>query len=285
MSSVRPPAVAGAFYQRDPSALRDAVDRLLGEVPRDDGADVPRALIAPHAGYVYSGPIAASAFCRVAGAGFTRVVVVGPSHFVPFRGIAAPRVLAFATPLGEVPLDREALTDLPGVHRADEPHQREHAIEVELPFLQRVLPGGFALVPLVVGDATEAEVAEALAPFADDPATLIVVSSDLSHFLDYETARRRDLATAEAIERLEGAAIGSYDACGWLPIQGWLALARRHGLRARRLDLRNSGDTAGDRASVVGYGAWAFQRNDAQFAGGKGQDHQRPPRPTNADSV
>ena len=257
MSSVRPPAVAGAFYPREPSALRDAVDRLLGEMPRDDGADVPRALIAPHAGYVYSGPVAASAFRRVAGAGFTRVVVIGPSHFVPFRGIATPRALAFGTPLGEVPLDRAALADLPSVVRADEPHRREHAIEVELPFLQRVL-GGFALVPLVVGDTTEEEVAAALQPFADDPATLIVVSSDLSHFLDYEAARRRDRATAGAIERLESAAIGPYDACGWLPIQGWLALARRCSLGAQRLDLRNSGDTAGDRGSVVGYGAWAF---------------------------
>jgi AmmeMemoRadiSam system protein B len=262
MSSVRPPAVAGMFYPAGAGALRDTVDRLLDGVGPDERPGLPRALIAPHAGYTYSGPVAASAFSRVTGAGasFTRVVVIGPSHYVSFRGIAAPRALAFGTPLGEVPLDRAALEDLPGVVRADEPHRREHAIEVELPFLQRVL-GGFALVPLVVGDTTEEEVAAALQPFADDPATLIVVSSDLSHFLDYEAARRRDRATAGAIERLESAAIGPYDACGWLPIQGWLALARRCSLGARRLDLRNSGDTAGDRGSVVGYGAWAFQRS------------------------
>ena len=261
MSSVRLPAVAGAFYPGDPVALRDTVDRLLAEVPRAEG-DFPRALVAPHAGYPYSGPVAASAFRVVTGAGFARVVVIGPSHHVPFRGIAAPRAEAFATPLGEVPVDRTAI-DLPGVVRADEPHRREHAIEVELPFLQRVLPGDFTLVPLVVGDANAAEVAEALAPFADDPATLIVVSSDLSHFQDYESARRRDHATDEAIERLEGAAIGPYDACGWLAIQGWLALAQRHGFAARQLDLKNSGDTAGSRDSVVGYGAWAFLRSGA----------------------
>ena len=266
MSSVRPWAVAGAFYPDDPGELRDEVDRLLDEAQHGVGQDLlPRALIAPHAGYAYSGPVAASAFRRLAGAAgrrLTRVVVIGPSHYVAFRGIAAPhRTGAFRTPLAEVPVDREALTaaaDLPGVVLADEPHRREHAIEVELPFLQRTFGEGFALVPLVVGDAQDEEVAAVLEPFADDPATLIVVSSDLSHFLPYETARRHDRATAAAIERLEGGTLGSDDACGYLPIRGWLLAARRCRLGVERLDLRNSGDTAGDRHSVVGYGAWAF---------------------------
>ena len=262
MSSVRLPAVAGMFYPGDPGALREEVDRLLGEAPRGGGGVAPRALIAPHAGYVYSGPVAANAFCRVAGRGdgLTRVVVIGPSHHVAFAGIATPRAGAFRTPLGEVPVDRAALADLPGVLLADQPHRREHAIEVELPFLQRALGGdGFALVPLVVGDATDDEVAAVLEPFADDPATLVVVSSDLSHFLGYEVAARRDRATARAVERLDGAHLGPGDACGHLPIRGWLAVARRRGLGAERLDLRNSGDAAaGDRRSVVGYGAWAF---------------------------
>jgi MEMO1 family protein len=263
VSSVRLPAAAGRFYPGDPGALREEVDRLLGEAARGGGGEAPRALIAPHAGYVYSGPVAANAFCRVAGAGdgLTRVVVIGPSHHVAYRGIAAPRAGAFRTPLGEVPVDHAALADLPGVGLADEPHRREHAIEVELPFLQRALGGGdrFALVPLVVGDATDEEVAAALEPFADDPATLVVVSSDLSPFLPYAAAARQDRATAGAIERLEGAAVLAEDACGHLPIRGWLAVARRRGLRAERLDLRNSGDTAaGDRRRVVGYGAWAF---------------------------
>ena len=266
MSSVRPCAVARVFYSDDPGELCFEVDRLLDEAQHGDGQDLlPRALIAPHAGYAYSGPVAASAFRRLAGTagrGLTRVVLIGPSHYVAFRGIAVPRhISAFRTPLAEVPVDREALTvvaDLPGVVLADEPHRREHAIEVELSFLQRTLGESFALLPLVVGDAQDKEVAAVLEPFADDPATLIVVSSDLSHFLPYETARRHDLATATAIERLEGGTLGSDDACGYLPIRGWLLAARRRGLGVERLDLRNSGDTAGDRHSVVGYGAWAF---------------------------
>src|SRR5215207_481407 len=184
MSSVRAPAVAGAFYPGEASALRNAVDRLLGEVPPRVDAGLPRALIVPHAGYAYSGPVAASAFRRVAGAGstFARVVVIGPSHYVPFRGIAAPRASAFGTPFGDVPVDHVAVAGIPGVELADEPHRREHAIEVELPFLQRALGDDrFALVPLVVGEATGEEVAAALAVIADDPKTLIVVSSDLSH--------------------------------------------------------------------------------------------------------
>ena len=151
-------------------------------------------------------------------------MVIGPSHYVAFRGIAAPRASAFATPLGDIPVDHAAIAGIPGVALADEPHRREHAIEVELPFLQRALGRDrFALVPLVVGDATGEEVAAALASFADDPKTLVVVSSDLSHFLPYEAAARRDQATAAAIERLEGDEVRAEDACGWLPIRGWLA--------------------------------------------------------------
>lgn len=265
MSSVRAPAVAGLFYPSETAALRDLVDCLLGEalLPRF-GAERPRALIAPHAGYIYSGPVAASAFGRLASAGsiFNRVVVIGPSHYVAFHGIAAPRTSAFATPLGEIPVDHAAITAIPGVVLADEPHRQEHAIEVELPFLQRALGcDRFDLVPLVVGDATGEEVAVVLAVFADDPKTLIVVSSDLSHFLPYEAATRRDQATAAAIERFAGNEVRAENACGWLPIRGWLALARQRSLWVERLDLRNSGDmAAGDRRRVVGYGGWAFWR-------------------------
>jgi AmmeMemoRadiSam system protein B len=241
------------------------VDGLLGKVQQAGSGDVLRALIAPHAGYVYSGPVAAAAFRRVVGADgrLARVVVIGPSHFVAFRGIAVPRgVGAFRTPLGDVPIDRDALAAVArrsGVVVADEPHQREHAIEVELPSLQRALGRDrFVLVPLVVGEATDAEVACMLEAFADDPGTLIVVSSDLSHFLDYEAALRRDRATAGAIERLDGDRLGPKDGCGYRPIRGCLALARQHGMSVQRLDLRNSGDTVGNRRSVVAYGAWAF---------------------------
>src|SRR4051794_24576614 len=235
MSSMRAPAVAGLFYPGEAAALRDAVDRLLGEMPLPHvAADRPRALIAPHAGYAYSGPAAASAFRWVAGAGspFPRVAVIGPSPHVAFRGIAAPRASAFATPLGEIPVEHAGITGIPGVQLADEPHRREHAIEVELPFLQRALGRDrFGLVPLLVGDATGEEVAMALAVFTHDPTTLIVVSSDLSHFLPYEAATRRDQATAAAIERFEGDEVRAEDACGWLPIRGWLDVARHRSLR------------------------------------------------------
>jgi AmmeMemoRadiSam system protein B len=270
-SPLRPPAVAGAFYPDDAAALRATVDRLLAAAaaPVPEAAGIPRALIAPHAGYAYSGPVAARAFHRLAAAQgrITRVVVIGPSHHVAFRGVAAPSAAAFGTPLGEVVVDQDALRGLAGVMVADAPHRREHAIEVELPFLQRVLGDGFALVPLVVGEATDEEVAEALEPFVGDPAALIVISSDLSHFLDHAAAVRRDSATAAAIERLEGGSIGPGDACGFRPIRGWLALAGRHGLTVERLDLRNSGDTAGSRDSVVGYGAWAFAQPNGRGAG------------------
>jgi MEMO1 family protein len=188
------------------------------------------------------------------------VIIIGPSHFVPIRGIVAPSADAFRTPLGEVPVDRaaiDAVLDLPQVKSADRPHEEEHSLEVELPFLQTILDE-FAIVPLVVGDGAAAEVAEALSWLWGGDETLIVISSDLSHYHGYVTARRLDAATAEKIERLDESGLGLYDACGFLPIAGLLVEARRHGLACERLDLRNSGDTAGSRDRVVGYGAWAF---------------------------
>jgi AmmeMemoRadiSam system protein B len=187
-------------------------------------------------------------------------VVIGPAHFVPFHGIAVPGADAFRTPLGDVPLDRESLQtilDLPQARSTDRPHEPEHAIEVELPFLQAVL-GDFALVPLLVGDATGSAVAEILSWLWGDAATLIVISSDLSHYHDYDTARRLDAGTAGKIETLDGSELGPYAACGHLPIAGLLIEAKRREMRVERLDLRNSGDTAGPKDKVVGYGAWAF---------------------------
>ena len=178
----------------------------------------PRRVIAPHAGYVYSGPVAGHAFAAL-GAGASairRAVVVGPAHFVPVRGIAVPSAAAFRTPLGEVPLDQDAidaLRDLPQVKLADVPHEPEHALEVELPFLQAVL-GDFALVPLLVGEATAGEVAEVLERLWGGPETLIVISSDLSHYEPYDRAKEHDAATAAAIERLDAASLGPRDACG-----------------------------------------------------------------------
>jgi AmmeMemoRadiSam system protein B len=261
MNRVRAPAVAGSFYPADPGRLRAMVEGFLGEAITPDQPP-PKAIIAPHAGYVYSGPIAGMAFAAL-GPELTqvrRVVVIGPAHFVAIRGIAIPSCEAFRTPLGDVPLDRsalEAIEDLPSVRRADAPHAPEHALEVELPFLQIVLDE-FALVPLVVGDAGPTEVAEVLARLWDGAETLVVVSSDLSHYHPYAVAQRLDEATARTIERLDETGLGSQSACGHLPIAGLLLEAKPRGLCARRLDLRNSGDTAGSRDSVVGYGAWAF---------------------------
>jgi AmmeMemoRadiSam system protein B len=222
---------------------------------------VPKAIIVPHAGYVYSGPVAAPAFVALrAGADvITRVVLIGPAHRVRLKGIAAPTVDAFETPLGPVPVDREAIAaiaELPFVELDDVPHAPEHALEVELPFLQTVL-STFRLVPLVVGDARPSEVAAVLARLWGGAETLIVVSSDLSHYLSDAAARRRDGATAQAIEARDWRTLGFDDACGARPVAGLLFEAERRGLAVRRLALANSADTAGDHGRVVGYGAWA----------------------------
>jgi AmmeMemoRadiSam system protein B len=261
---VRPPAVAGLFYPADPARLRAEISELLADAARAAPAGLrPKALIAPHAGYAYSGAVAAAAFAALgegAARAVRRVVLIGPSHHAAFRGIAAPAAEALATPLGRVPVDREALSglaDLRFVGFADGAHAPEHALEVELPFLQLRLRT-FEVVPLLVGEAKPQQVAEILRQLWGGPETLIVVSSDLSHFHDYETARRRDAATAEAIERGDWARVGPGDACGFLAIAGLLIEAERRGLRARRLALCNSGDTACPRDRVVGYGAWVF---------------------------
>ncbi len=266
--NVRPPAVAGMFYPRDPGELRAEVLRLLAAVAAPSAA-APKALIAPHAGYVYSGRTAAAAFGSLHdGARIERVVVIGPAHCVAFRGIAVPRVSAFTTPLGSVAVDHEAiarLDDLPFVVRDDRPHAPEHALEVELPFLQ-VVPPSFRIVPVVLGDAEPHEVAQVLRRLWGGAETLIVVSSDLSHYHDYGTARRLDGATAELIERGAWAEIGPERACGWLAVAGLLIeMGGRGGGGARRLALCNSGDTAGARDRVVGYGAWVFEDAEGGF--------------------
>jgi hypothetical protein len=230
---------------------------------------VPKAIIAPHAGYIYSGPVAASAYAHLTAAQGTiqRVALLGPAHYVAMRGVAASSAEAFATPLGIVPVDQHALAQvlaLPHVKIADEAHRREHSLEVQLPFLREML-GDFVLVPLVVGASTPEEVGEVLEALWDGPETLLVISSDLSHYYDYDTARRLDQATSQAIEQLRPDEIDAEQACGRLPITGLLWVARRHGLRARTVDLRNSGDTAGPRDQVVGYGAYVFTDEAARL--------------------
>lgn len=261
MTSVHKPAVAGLFYPAEPEALRTQIASFLANARA--AATVPKAIIAPHAGYVYSGAIAASAYARLKPARGTirRVVLLGPSHRVAFHGLAAPSADAIETPLGQIPVDRAALqqlADLPQLVISDPAHAREHSLEVHLPFLQEVL-GEFSLVPLAVGDATPAEVAEVLERLWGGPETLIVVSSDLSHYHDYDTARKLDRVTSNAIEQLRYQDLDFDSACGRVPVSGLLYLAQRHGLTAETVDLRNSGDTAGPRDQVVGYGAYVFR--------------------------
>lgn len=256
---IRPPAVAGLFYPEEPHELRAVVQRYLDAAPH--GGERPKALIVPHAGYPYSGPIAAAAYCRLVGLDppVRRVVLAGPSHRAQLRGVALPDVTAFATPLGLVPIDASCaamLRVMPGVSVGNLPHRAEHSLEVQLPFLQVVL-GDFSLVPLAVGDADPATVAGVLEACWGGLETLIVVSTDLSHFLDYDTARALDSATAQSIVA-RATDFGGEQACGCLALNGLMQVARRRGLRVAALDLRNSGDTSGDRKRVVGYGAFAL---------------------------
>ncbi len=266
MGFVRRPAVAGSFYPDDPRDLDLAVGNYLRASERladQAEAAAPKAVIAPHAGYIYSGPVAASVYARLAPARerIRRVVLMGPAHRVPLRGLAVSGAEAFLTPLGQVPVDGagvEAVLALDQVEVLDAAHEGEHSLEVQLPFLQRVLER-FAIVPIVVGRAPSEQVAEVLERLWGADETLIVISSDLSHYHDYDTARRMDAATSRAIEALRPAEIGPHDACGSAAIGGLLRVAETRGLGARTIDLRNSGDTAGPRDRVVGYGAYALQ--------------------------
>jgi len=258
MTAVREACVAGYFYPGDADQLRRDVDGYLCAAEAN-GAP-PKALIVPHAGYVYSGPVAASGYALLepARASIRRVVLLGPAHRFPFRGLAAHTAAHFETPLGRIPVDRAALDlllELPQVRTLDVAHENEHSLEVHLPFLQAALDD-FTLVPLVVGDAAPDEVAEVLERVWGGDETLIVISSDLSHFHDYKTARRLDTATARAIEELRATDIAPECACGCRPIAGLLTLADRKGLHVTAIDLRNSGDMAGPRNEVVGYGAF-----------------------------
>lgn len=263
--SVRTPAVAGQFYSDSADSLAAEIQGLIADV--EVRGPLPKAMILPHAGYAYSGAVAASGYARLRCARDIgmRVVLIGPSHYVPLRGLAVSGADAFTTPLGPIPVDRptvERLLSLPQVSRSEEAHAPEHSLEVHLPFLQQVLDW-FTIVPLVVGDATAEEVAEVLDLVWGGPETLIVVSSDLSHFHSYSTARHMDAETASAIEAMEPDRIGHDQACGRVPICGLLLAAQRRGLVAHTIDLRNSGDTAGPKGQVVGYGSFVFESKDS----------------------
>jgi len=264
LTDVRPAAVAGAFYPGQAQALSSTVASLLAsarsEMPNAAGP-APKVLIVPHAGYIYSGPMAARGYAQLATVRATirRVVLLGPVHRVPVRGLALPGHSAFATPLGEVAVDQAAVTalgHLPQVVVSPAAHAKEHALEVQLPFLQAVLDD-FTVLPLAVGDATPTEVAQVLEALWGGPETLVVISSDLSHYLPYRAAQGIDSATVERILALQGP-LSHDQACGGTPINGLLLAARQRRLQPQLLGLCNSGDTAGDRQRVVGYAAIAF---------------------------
>lgn len=262
MISIRPPAVAGLFYPSEATELRrDLAAMLAAAEPGAQGKPVPKAIIAPHAGYIYSGPVAAAAYARLIPAGdtITRVVLLGPVHRVPIRGLALPAASMLATPLGNLMVDAKAhaaLSLLPQVGINAAAHAQEHSLEVHLPFLQSVLTR-FTIVPLAVGDASAEEVAQVIDTLWGGPETLVIVSSDLSHYLSYADAQSIDRDTAQAILDLQST-ISHEQACGGTPVNGLALAAARHRLKPDLIDLRNSGDTAGDRKRVVGYGAFVY---------------------------
>ncbi len=261
MSQVRQPAVAGMFYPADRQTLEKDIQQYLDEA--NYGRDiVPKAIVVPHAGYIYSGPIAASAYKQIIPIKdkINRVVLLGPSHRVAFSGLAVPESDFFKTPLGSIPIDQQGiqlLAGLPQVIASDQAHREEHSLEVQLPFLQEIL-GDFSLIPIVVGEAERHDVAEVIKRLWGDEHTLIVISTDLSHYHEYDEAKRIDRLTSDAIANLKPDLISYDDACGRNGLKGMLTVAEEMKLEVDILDLRNSGDTAGDKNRVVGYGAYVI---------------------------
>ncbi len=274
-ATVRPAAVAGMFYPGNAPQLEAEVAELLDGIENfEPRLGYPKALIVPHAGYVYSGPIAARAYDELAAARglIKRVVLIGPSHYVAGRGLALPECDAFETPLGRVRLDAEAiatLADLKQVVRSSAAHAQEHSLEVQLPFLQKVL-GDFSLVPIAAGSALTEEVMQVIVRLWGGPETLFVISTDLSHYHSYDEAKRIDGATLKRIEAL-AVDLNYEEACGATGLNGLLAVARSKGLSIRQLAACNSGDTAGGKDRVVGYSAFAVYEGEAPAAADAGR--------------
>lgn len=264
---IREPAVAGTFYPADPDLLHQQLNEMLNKAANQIAS--PKAIIVPHAGYIYSGELAARAYGLLQSVRhkIKNVVLLGPAHRVYFRGIAAPDADAFETPLGSITVDQHAIAGLldkcPAVQRLPEAHREEHCLEVQLPFLQEVLDD-FDLIPLVVGDTSADEVEKVIDYLWGDESTLIVISSDLSHYHDYATARELDQQTATAIERLQPELLSGEMACGFLPVSGLLRAALQRNIKPDRVGLCNSGDTAGSKDRVVGYGAWLIEEHGSE---------------------
>ena len=267
--SVRPPAVASLFYPGEAAELKQNLREMLEKASEaeDPNEDLPagqhlRALIVPHAGYVYSGTTAALAYhlLRKNRDDFHRILLLGPAHRVWLEGIAFPGTDAFETPLGRIPLAKQQIRELlrfPEVQLRDDAHQDEHCLEVQLPFLQEIL-NEFELIPAVVGEISPDSLSGLLENLLEDPQNLLLLSTDLSHFHSYSEAQAIDQKTAEAIESFEDEKILPEQACGAHPLRGLLRHARIQGWKIQRLGLCNSGDTAGSKDRVVGYGAWAL---------------------------
>lgn len=282
MTIIRPPAVAGTFYPNDADILRSEIDGLMDAALHSDavsGDAPPKAIIVPHAGLMFSGAIAALGFATVRALKDTikRIVIIGPAHRMAFQGIALARADQFATPLGNMRCDLPALQKalaLPHVQMLDDAHRLEHGLEIELPFIQRLFgeDADIGIVPLLVSRCSPRQVHEVIEKLWGGPETLIVISSDLSHFHDYDTAQRMDNRTRAMIENFDAENIDTNDACGALPVAGMLMAARNRGMKIKTLGMRNSGDVTGDKSRVVGYGAWAVYDGKASGMGGDGED-------------
>ncbi len=265
MTNIRYPAVAGSFYPENPDILSDRIKLHLAQATLSSTPHRPKAIIAPHAGYIYSGAIAASAYQYLQAIShiINRVVLIGPSHRVGFNGLAVSSADCFKTPLGTIPIDKEAqqtLLTIDGVLLSDQAHEAEHCLEVQLPFLQTLLDN-FSIVPIVAGNASPALVAQAIESLWGGAETLFVISSDLSHYHDYLSAQKLDNASTQAILNLSSNTLRSDNACGYVAVNGLLDFANKHKLRVSAIDLRNSGDTAGSKDRVVGYGAFLFEED------------------------
>lgn len=262
MASIRFPAVAGMFYPDNPAQLSKLVGSLLDQAL--SAKPPPKAMIVPHAGYIYSGSVAATGYARLLNRSheYDRVIVLGPAHRYAFSGLAIPTVDAFETPLGRVYLDKKGIEKIKyheNILMDNKPHAQEHSIEVQIPFLQIAINSPFKLIPIVVGEASPLTVQEILEILWNGKKTLIVVSSDLSHYLNYDSAKQLDNETSQAIINFQPKMISYNQACGRIPIQGLLLAAKKHNLQSEMISLRNSGDTAGPKNQVVGYGTYVFE--------------------------
>lgn len=261
MQTVRKPAVAGLFYPSSAESLKNVIRQCFRDARSTSIQREPRALIVPHAGLRYSGSVAASAYQLLKGKSFSRVLLLGPNHYVPVQGVAAPSVSAFETPLGELALDQEYIQELLRkrlVVVSDLAHEKEHCLEVQLPFIQEIFgESAPKLVPLLVGESSHQQIMAILNDFCKEPEGLVLISSDLSHFETYEDATVHDKRTAQDILTMNWSNIQGEDACGAKPLNGFLNWCGLHRAQIFQIDVRNSGDTAGSRDQVVGYGSFA----------------------------